>query len=445
MHSPTNSTEINPKKSPNNSRKHAVIALVVLLSSGVGALIAQSRQLAQATSATVPTAASAPAEAPFRLLSNFRISGKVAEIVAATPDGSLLAYSDSESQEIGFVNIADPAKPKQTGTLKVPGEPTSVAITPNGQWLLCVVHGTPDQLLVVDLKKRSVVRKMVLGGQPDCIAISADNRFAAIAIENERPDQKAPMPQQPAGFLTIVDMVGAPAAWKQRKVELAGLATRFPDDPEPEFIAINSKNQAAVTLQENNHVAIIDLATGKVLKHWSTGTTSHAADLQADKKVDFAEQLKDARREPDAIAWTPGGNLITANEGDYDLDLKAGEFTGGRNWTLFSPEGKVLYDDATIEPAMEKAGLYPDKRSDKHGVEPEGATVAKFGQRSLAFIGCERADGVAVYDIANEAKPQLLQVLTTGDKPEGLIAIPKRGMIVTANEGDGTLSIFRFE
>jgi hypothetical protein len=30
-----------------------------------------------------------------------------------------------------------------------------------------------------------------------------------------------------------------------------------------------------------------------------------------------------------AIAWTPGGNLITANEGDYDLDLAPGQFTGG--------------------------------------------------------------------------------------------------------------------
>ena len=40
--------------------------------------------------------------------------------------------------------------------------------------------------------------------------------------------------------------------------------------------------------------------------------------------------------------------------------------------------------------------------------------------------------------------PELLQLLPTGDRPEGLLAIPGRDIFVTANEGDGTLSIFRF-
>ena len=44
--------------------------------------------------------------------------------------------------------------------------------------------------------------------------------------------------------------------------QLTGLAERFPDDPEPEYVSINASNQAAVTLQENNHVVIVDLATG---------------------------------------------------------------------------------------------------------------------------------------------------------------------------------------
>ena len=34
-------------------------------------------------------------------------------------------------------------------------------------------------------------------------------------------------------------------------------------------------------------------------------------------------------------------------------------------------------------------------------------------------------------------------MLATGDRPEGLLAIPSRNLFVTANEGDGTISIFK--
>jgi hypothetical protein len=47
---------------------------------------------------------------------------------------------------------------------------------------------------------------------------------------------------------------------------------------------------------------------------------------------------------PDAIAWTPGGHLLTANEGDYDVDLADGEFSGGRDFTVFAATGKVLFE-----------------------------------------------------------------------------------------------------
>ena len=126
---------------------------------------------------------------------------------------------------------------------------------------------------------------------------------------------------RPSGVLDHRRLVGEPSDWKTRNVALTGLAERFPDDPEPEYVSINASNQAAVTLQENNHIVIIDLATGNVVRHWSAGTTTHLADTVEDNDIQFVNQIVNARREPDAIAWTPGGRLVTANEGDYDLDL----------------------------------------------------------------------------------------------------------------------------
>jgi hypothetical protein len=59
-----------------------------------------------------------------------------------------------------------------------------------------------------------------------------------------------------------VDLTGAPSGWPVRRVELTGLAEVAPEDPKPEFVSINNRNQVAATLQENNHIAVVDLASG---------------------------------------------------------------------------------------------------------------------------------------------------------------------------------------
>lgn len=378
-------------------------------------------------------------------LASYRVSGQVAEIAAVSPDGLTLAYTDSKSRAIGWVDITDPAQPRELATYKTGGEPTSVAYTRDGKWALAAIKGNPARLAVLDSKTHRLHRDLTFQGQPDCVAVSPDGRFAAVAVENERQNDKEPMPQAPAGYLLVIDLEGPPAQWRQRKVNLTGLPIRFPTDPEPEYIAINAQNEAAVTLQENNAVAIVALETGKLLTAWDCGSATHPADLKKDGSSLFSDRLEAARREPDGIAWTPGGNLITANEGDYDLDLKKknGQFTGGRNFTIFSRLGEVVYDSRDdLEQRAAAAGAYDDDRSEKKGVEPEGVAAWQQGATRLAFIACERARGGALYDITDERAPRFLQWLQTGAQPEGVVAIPARGLLITANEGDGTISLF---
>ena len=93
-------------------------------------------------------------------------------------------------------------------------------------------------------------------GQPDSVALSPDGRYAAVAVENERDEDvnDGDLPQEPSGHLMIVDIKGLPGTWQTRKVDLAGLAGIAADDAEPEYVDINRRNIAAVTLQENNHL-----------------------------------------------------------------------------------------------------------------------------------------------------------------------------------------------
>jgi DNA-binding beta-propeller fold protein YncE len=41
--------------------------------------------------------------------------------------------------------------------------------------------------------------------------------------------------------------------------------------------------------------------------------------------------------------------------------------------------------------------------------------------------------------------PVLLGVVPTGKNPEGLVVIPSRNLVLTANEGDGTIDIINLK
>ncbi len=408
-----------------------------------------------------PSAGGAQVPSNFNRIATFETStnpgSEVAEIVAAADGGRTLLYTDSAAGLVGFVDVANPAAPAAAGVLATGGSPTSVAVV--GTRALIAVDDTPieaddtfgphaGRLLVVDLPSRTVVRTIDTGGQPDSVKVSPSGRYAVVAIENQRDEEVADgvMPHIPAngaerdepGFVLIVSLTGAPAAWTVRTVLLEGLpGMKFGEDPEPEFIDINVYELAAVTLQENNHIAVIELRSGLVTQHFGAGSVAgQVADTADDPDIVFDSSIS-VPREPDAIAWVQNGRLLTADEGDYD--------GGSRSFTLFDLNGSVaVASGPAYELETVRHGHYVEGRSDDKGAEPEGAAVGRFGSQELAFVGAERSNSVSVYRVVGNAFT-FLQLLPTGARPEGLLPVPERNLFVTANEDDGTLSIFRYE
>ena len=366
-----------------------------------------------------------------------------AEIVAS--NGQVLAYTNSDKGSVDFVNISDPSNPSAIISVDVGGEPTSVAI--HDGYAVAAVNTSSSftdpsgKVVVIDMWDYKVVKEIALAGQPDAVSISPDGKFAAIAIENERDEDlnDGLIPQYPAGNVAIVTLDG-----NVNYADVRGLAGIAPSDPEPEFVAINDEGEIVVTLQENNHMVVLD-SSGNVISDFSAGKIDlYDIDDTKDGYYMPVGSRQGVRREPDAVKWIDNDHFVTANEGDYKLKRRGEHKRGGsRGFTIWNKDGTVVYDSGnTFERALGDAGYWNDKRAEKKGVEPESVEVMD----NLLFVGAERVDAVGVYDISDLSNPKLLQILPTGKAPEGLVAIPERRLFVTSNEKDAnnSLSIFKF-
>ena len=262
-----------------------------------------------------------------------------AEIIAS--DGKILAYSNSDKGSIDFVSIIDPTNPTAVTSVDVGGEPTSVAI--HDGYAIAAVNTSSSftepsgKVVMIDMWNYNVVEEIALAGQPDAVSISPDGKFVAVAIENERDEDlnKGLIPQYPAGNVAIINEEG-----EVTYADVRGLAGIAPSDPEPEFVDINDKGEIVVTLQENNHMVILD-SSGNVISDFDAGKVDlYDIDDTKDGYYMPVGSRQGVRREPDAVAWIDDDHFATANEGDYKLKRRGEHKRGGsRGFTIFHKDG----------------------------------------------------------------------------------------------------------
>lgn len=427
---------------------------------------------------TLPLRAETPGS--FTIISEFSVDGN-AEIIQAAAAGMYLVHTNRDRSSIDIVDLINPVNAKAVASLDMPGEPTSVSVSPDGKWALAVVYGSkskagkrpldprlPGVLALIDLRdpvNAAVTSFMGIGHHPDSIAVtrSGDELLAVIAIENEPLivvedkviDSDAPGNPNDISEKGSVQIVRInpiqPNDYSVTTVPLDEALLRNArmlniDDPQPEYIALSYETQLAiVSLQENNGIVIVNPLTAEIVGAFNLGTVSpRPADLLNDGKIklgqrypsDVSEQPLAGTRSPDAISFTPDGKyILSADEGDLAL-------TGGRGFSIWTTSGEFVWDDGgEIERRASELGLYPDHRSELRGIEVEGITAARFGARDYAFAVSERGSFVVIYEITNPRAPRFVTILQTGIGPESVVAIPERNLLVVAAEKSGTITI----
>jgi Collagen triple helix repeat (20 copies) len=399
-------------------------------------------------------AAAAQAQTAFEIRPSFApsVPNSVPEILDVTPNGNLLISTNNDFggeangrlAVFDIINIDAPVQ-KATVVLGAANETTTSVAAVSNRYVLVGFQSAStsgDEIRVYDLLDPAnpvLAHTIAVGDGVDSVAVSPSGIRGAAAIENEK-DPLTP------GRIEALDLSNAdPALWTATPVAVPALDSETydeADDPQPEYVDINAANQAAVTLQEQDAVVIVDLATATVLDVWSTGSQTFDADIFNDGFLRF-NQLVTREREPDGVKWTADGKaLVTANEEEND-DLDGGTVQGTRDFTLWKADGTVLANSGSAyDRRLADFGQIAEGRNDNAGSEPEGVEIATIDGRETLFVTNERARSTSVYDISNKQAPRFMAVLLGGTRPENAVALPARKRVITADEEAG-FSVFR--
>jgi len=411
------------------------------------------------------------------------------EIAAYHVGTQTLFVVNGANGTVDLLNISDPAAPSLTtqldfsdlgdgvNSVAVSGDLVAVAID-NDQEAGQVAFLNPDG---------SRIATYEVGALPDMVTFTPDGRFALTANEGEPSDDYT---VDPEGSVSIIDLsngaeaatvttVGFQGVELPAEVRVFGPNATPAQDLEPEYIAVTPDSATAyVTLQENNALAVIDIASASVQAVVALGFKDHSLEgngmdaSDEDGGINISPRPVLGMYQPDGIyAFEVGGQtyLITANEGDardYDgfseqarvedltLDAEAypdgaGDLArlrttttlgdtdgdgdvdqiysfGARSFTIWDATGALVYDSGDmleqltaelVPDAFNSEGLAEsfDSRSDDKGPEPEGVTVGVINDVPYAFLGLERIGGVMVFNLSDPTAPTFVTYANNTD------------------------------
>lgn len=463
----------------------------------------------------------------FKEIGSLNIGGLgAAEISAYDPETKrLFVVNNSSTNRIDVVDLKNPASPVVITNISLApyaGAVNSLDVS-NGRLAAAiegVVKQDPGKVVVFKTSDYSEVKVITVGALPDMITYTKDGNYILTANEGE---PSADYTNDPAGTVSIIDVqnnyavsttdfsafASQEAALKAAGLRVFGIGNNFVKDMEPEYITVSDDSKTAwVTLQENNAIAKINIATHTVTNIFPLGFKNYNTDgneidvSDMDGAVAFNKWPVKGIYMPDAIAVLEANgipHLFTVNEGDareytalteakrvksltldatafpnaatLKLDAQMGRLNvtttlgdkdadgdydelysfGARSFSVWNGfTGSQMYDSKNeLDKRIQTFGSYDDTRSDDKSIEPEGITIGKVGNKMYAFIGMERVDAIAIYDISNPLAPVFVKALATGDAPEGVLFIPaskspiQKSLLIVSSENDGYIKIYR--
>jgi DNA-binding beta-propeller fold protein YncE len=288
-----------------------------------------------------------------------------AEIAAYDPRSKQIYVTNASANTIDIVSIRNIRRPRLTGVIDLSpygGGVNSVAVM-DGLVAVAVeadIKTDPGKALFFTRGGR-FIDSVEVGALPDMLTFTPDGNYVLVANEGEPNDDYTIDPEGSVSVIDLRTMNVATADFTAFNgnvpagVRVFGPGASAAQDFEPEYITVSADSSTAwVALQENNAIAIVDIASATVTDVVALGTKDHSAIQNAmdasnrDGGINIKPWPVVGMYQPDAIAaYEVDGQtyIVTANEGD------------ARDYDGFSEEARIgdVNDDFFVDPIA-----YPD-------------------------------------------------------------------------------------
>lgn len=417
-----------------------------------------------------------------------------AEISAFDPGSDRLYVTSSGGLQV--VDLSDPSAPSLITTINFTSlgyattDVTSVAIKGGivAVALPASPKSNPGTVIFLDAATGAKLGDATVGALPDMVTFTPDGTKVLVANEGEYLDSNGG-PGTAEGSVSIIDLsggFGGPlpvttagfGAFDADALRAEGVRVFFGQtaalDLEPEYIAVSADGaKAMVTLQENNAVGLLDIATGTFTDVVALGTKDFSTLLADFSDRDGPGATASIRLEtgnpvfglymPDGIdSYEAGGATyyVIANEGDDRNDFLNPDEVVRLNSSLYDLDNTLFPNEATLKTDAELGRLNvvntPGLRGDTDG-DGDIDQILTLGGRSFSILDAtgnivfdsgdliERIAAelvpLAIFDDRSDNKgpePESIEIATIGDSTYAFVGLERSNLTLTFDVTDPT-------
>lgn len=253
------------------------------------------------------------------------------------------------------------------------------------------------------------IKAVDVGALPDMLTFTPDGKKVLVANEGEPNSYNQANSVDPEGSVSIIDITNGVAnatvqtatftnfnsqiaSLKVSGVRIFGLNATVAQDLEPEYIAVAPDGLTArITLQENNAVAVLDIATATITQIIPLGAKNHNLPgngidpSDQDGGINIRNVPVFGLYQPDAIAsFTANGQTyyITANEGDARAYPGLNEEVRVSSLDL---DTTVFPDASTLKQNNNLGRLTVTNATGNTDADPQFERIEVFGARSFSI------------------------------------------------------------
>ena len=347
-----------------------------------------------------------------------------AEISAYDPQSKKLFVINAHAATVDILDLTRPTHPQKIGTLDITSFGSGVnSVAVHNGIVAVAVESSPKQnpgRIVFFNTNGTVLNDVPAGALPDMVTFTPNGNYLLAANEGEPSDDYT---NDPEGSVTIVNLTNGvtsatvttatftsfnnqATSLRSQGVRIFGPNASVAQDLEPEYIAISADSRTAyVSLQENNALAIVDIANANVTAIKAYSTKDHSLIYNAmdasnrDNRINIQTWPTKGYYMPDAIAaFEINGKtyIATANEGDardyggYSEETRVGDLT--LDPTAF-PNAATLQQDANLGRLKTTTAQGDTDGDGDHDI------IYSYGGRSFSIWDDQ---GNLVFDSAND-------------------------------------------